>query len=189
MVLLWDSSVLPLENMESCAVVHENRFDFDAGLQSGLQNTHSVQYLARTSRSLLLLNNFWMSVSLHEIRWGHCWVWSLDFLTVRNMENIISLIHISLKCKYIFLKTKIRRHLFDLHLWWRDWRQHDVTGVTDSWICLRICFMPREQVGFWAKLPYLILLYSWLLKSKCQSLTYCLCTSTHTGWSGGLLCC
>lgn len=39
LVLLWDSSVLPLENMESCAVVHENRFDFDAGLQSGLQNT------------------------------------------------------------------------------------------------------------------------------------------------------
>lgn len=42
MVLLWDSSILPLENMESCAVVHENRFDFDAGLQSGLQNTHTV---------------------------------------------------------------------------------------------------------------------------------------------------
>lgn len=41
MVLLWDSSVLPLENMESHAVGPENRFDFDAGLQSGLQNTHT----------------------------------------------------------------------------------------------------------------------------------------------------
>lgn len=53
MVLLWDSLVLPLENMESRAVVHENRFDFDAGLQSGLQNTHTVFSILQEHRSLL----------------------------------------------------------------------------------------------------------------------------------------
>ncbi len=48
-----------------------------------------------------------------------------------------------------------RKRLFDEHLVW-------------SGVC------------FWTELPYLTQLYSWLFKSKCQSLTWFVHTHTHT---------